>query len=90
MRHLKRQPGKVFLPRAGMGLDFGGFGKEHAVDQVIGIAKQHGIEDALVDLGRDLYAMGGNGVHPFWHVGIQDGAQPERCIGGLAVNVVEC
>src|SRR6185436_20093018 len=29
---LQRAPGKVFLPRAGMALDFGGFGKEYAVD----------------------------------------------------------
>lgn len=83
---VERKPGKIFLPRAGMGLDFGGFGKEHAVDQVIAIARRHGIADILVDLGRDIFALGGNGLHPFWHVGIQDGIQPERCVGGLAVS----
>ena len=85
-KEVERKPGKIFLPRQGMGLDFGGFGKEHAVDQLIGIARRHGIQDALVDLGRDLFAIGGNGLHPFWHVGIQDGIQPDRCIGGLAVS----
>ncbi|TDU66166.1 thiamine biosynthesis lipoprotein [Prosthecobacter fusiformis] len=83
---VERSPGKIRLPRKGMGLDFGGFGKEHAVDQIASIARQHGIEDLLVDLGRDIFAMGGNGLHPFWHVGIQDGIQTERCIGGLAVS----
>jgi thiamine biosynthesis lipoprotein len=85
-KDVQRKSGKVFLPREGMGLDFGGFGKEHAVDQIIGIAKKFGIQDILVDLGRDIFALGGNGVHPFWHVGIQDGVQPERCSGGLAVS----
>lgn len=81
-----RKQGQVFLSRPGMGLDFGGFGKEYAVDQLIAIARRHGIENALVDLGRDIYAMGGNGRHPFWHVGIQDGVATERCVGGLAVS----
>jgi FAD:protein FMN transferase len=81
-----RKPGKVFLSREGMGLDFGGFGKEYAVDQVIAIAKQHGIQDILVDLGRDIFAIGGNGVHPFWHVGIQDGIKTDQCVSRLAVS----
>ena len=83
---VKRKPGSIFLPCEGMGLDFGGFGKEYAVDQVIAIARRHGISDVLVDLGRDICALGGNGQHPFWHIGMQDGVLPERCIGGLAVS----
>jgi len=83
---VKRESGRIFLLRKGMGLDFGGFGKEYAVDQIVAIARKYEIEDLLVDLGRDIYATGGNGIHPFWHVGIQDGVQTERCIGGLAVS----
>jgi thiamine biosynthesis lipoprotein len=85
-KDVQRKPGSVFLSHEGMGLDFGGFGKEYAVDQLIAIARKHSISDALVDLGRDIFAIGGNGVHPFWHVGIQDGVQTERCTGGLAVS----
>jgi FAD:protein FMN transferase len=80
-----RRPGAVFLPEVGMGLDFGGFGKEYAVDHLIAIARRHHITDSLVDLGRDIYALGGNGTHPFWHVGIEDGCHPGRCWGGMAV-----
>lgn len=83
---LERKPGKVFLPVAGMGLDFGGFGKEYAVDQLVGIARYFGIVDALIDLGRDVYGMGGNGLHPFWHVGLEDGTKPGSCWGGVAVS----
>lgn len=85
-RKIQRKPGRVFLPQAGMGLDFGGFGKEFAVDQLVGIARGHGIQDALIDLGRDLYAIGGNGQHPFWHVGLEDARSPGTCWGGLAVS----
>lgn len=69
-----------------MGLDFGGFGKEFAVDQLVRIAREHGIQDALIDLGRDLYGSGGNGRHPFWHVGLEDARQSGACWGGLAVS----
>jgi len=85
-KEVERRPGRIFLPRVGMGLDFGGFGKEHAVDQIIAISRKHGITDILVDLGRDIFAMGGNGAHPFWHVGIQDGINTDQCVGGLAVS----
>jgi len=83
---LQRRPGAVFLPEAGMGLDFGGFGKEFAVDSLAKIARLHGIRDAIVDLGRDIFAMGGNGAHPFWHIGLEDGNKPGNCWGGLAVS----
>lgn len=83
---IQRKPGQVFLPKAGMGLDFGGFGKEFAVDQIVRIARGHGIHDALIDLGRDIYAIGGNGLHPFWHVGLDDARSPGTCWGGLAVS----
>jgi thiamine biosynthesis lipoprotein len=83
---IQRKPGRIFLPRVGMGLDFGGFGKEYAVDQLVRIAREYGIQNALIDLGRDLYAIGGNGQHPFWHVGLDDARSPGACWGGLAVS----
>jgi thiamine biosynthesis lipoprotein len=83
---VQRRANAIFLPHAGMGLDFGGFGKEYAVDQLVKIAVRHSIVDALIDLGRDIFGIGGNGIHPFWHVGIQDGIQHDKCIGGLAVS----
>lgn len=85
-KKVQRRPGAVRLPVAGMGLDFGGFGKEYAVDYLAQMARQSGITDALIDLGRDIFALGGNGAHPFWHVGIEDGLKPGNCWGGLAVT----
>jgi thiamine biosynthesis lipoprotein len=85
-RKVQRRPGAIFLPKEGMGLDFGGFGKEFAVDRVALMAQERGIKDALVDLGRDIYALGGNGVNPFWHVGIEDARRPGTCRAGLALS----
>jgi thiamine biosynthesis lipoprotein len=73
---VQRQPGKVRLPVAGMALDFGGFGKEYAVDLVSLIAKDHGIVDALVDFGHDLRASGAPPGRPAWHIGLEDPKQP--------------
>lgn len=85
-KKVERRPGAVRLPIKGMGLDLGGFGKEYAVDYLARMALQSGIHDALIDLGRDIFALGGNGTHPFWHVGIEDGCNPGQCWGGLAVS----
>src|SRR5262249_19377188 len=43
-RHVQRRAGSVFLPRPGMCLDFGGLGKEYAVDRVLGLATAHGVK----------------------------------------------
>ena len=83
---VERRPGAVRLPMAGMGLDFGGFGKEYAVDCLAGLARRSGISDVLVDLGRDIFASGGNGRQPFWHVGMEDADKPGHCWGCLAVS----
>ncbi len=85
-KKVQRRPGAVFLPERGMGLDFGGFGKEYAVDRLAQIARQHGLADCLVDLGRDLYALGTGGKFPFWHVGVENGRQPGTCWTGLGLR----
>jgi thiamine biosynthesis lipoprotein len=75
---VKREPGKVFLPEKGMALDFGGFGKEYAVDIVSLIAKDHGIMNSLVDFGHDLRATGAPPGRPAWHIGLEDPKVPGK------------
>jgi thiamine biosynthesis lipoprotein len=81
-----RAPGKVFLPEAGMALDFGGFGKEYAVDIVAQIAVEHGIANVLVDFGHDLRALGTPPGRPAWHIGLEDPANPGRSAGSIGVT----
>lgn len=75
-KKVQRAPGKVFLPEPGMALDFGGFGKEYAVDVVAQLALDHGIAQVLVDFGHDLRAIGAPPGRPAWHIGLEDPAQP--------------
>ena len=69
---VQRRPGEVFLPEPGMALDFGGFGKEYAVDVVAQLAADHGISDVLVDFGHDIRVRGKPPGRPAWHVGLED------------------
>ncbi len=99
--HVEREGSKVRLTKPGMELDFGGFGKEYAVDCAAAVLKRHGIEHALVNLGGDLYALGSRGLPEYegepWLVEIQhprpDPARPEAPLamlplarGGLATS----
>ena len=84
-KKVQRAPGKVFLPEAGMGLDFGGFGKEYAVDITAQIAVDHGILNALVDFGHDLRAVGAPPGRPAWHIGLEDPKNPGASSGSMAI-----
>jgi thiamine biosynthesis lipoprotein len=59
-----------------MALDFGGFGKEYAVDIVAQMAVDHGIPNTLVDFGHDLRALGTPPGRPAWHIGLEDPKRP--------------
>lgn len=73
---VRRAHGYIFLPHAGMALDFGGFGKEYAVDMVAHLAAALGIGAVLVDFGHDLRAIGAPPGRPAWHIGIEDPQNP--------------
>ena len=75
-KRVERDGLAVRLPEEGMGLDFGGFGKEYAVDKVYGLASKHGIQDILVNFGGDVRAGGSPANAPSWHVGVEDPCQP--------------
>ncbi len=82
---VQRAPGKVRLPEEGMCLDFGGWGKEYAVDAIAALAKAHGLTSALIDFGHDLMAVGAAPGKPGWHIGLEDPANPAGpCKGSLA------
>lgn len=76
--------GGVSLPEKGMALEIGGFGKEYAVDQVIAFAKRYEIQSCLVDLGRDVFALGEPPQGPYWVVGVEDAREEEAAAFRLA------
>lgn len=62
----------IFLPVNGMGLDFGGFGKEYAVDVVSAKLEKSGCENFLVNFGGDIFASGYASESNCWKVGIEN------------------
>lgn len=100
-QHVERRGQQVRLALPGMELDFGGFGKEYAVDRAAAVLLNHGVQHALVNLGGDLHALGERGLPDLcgapWSVHIQhprapaaDKAKPLAVLplarGGLATS----
>jgi len=56
----------------GMEIDFGGIGKEYAVDRAIDLARAHSSAPVLVNLGGDLRVSGSRQDGSAWHVAIED------------------
>jgi thiamine biosynthesis lipoprotein len=81
---VERKPGAVFLPKPGMALDLGGFGKEYAVDKVAAIAVGNRIAACLVDFGRDIHALGVPPGAPAWHIGLENPEMPGASWSSLA------
>ncbi len=73
----------IRLPSAGMEIDFGGFGKEYAVDRLIDMAVHAGVEAGLVNLGGDVRALGSGHEGRAFEVGV---AHP-RMLGKVLASV---
>lgn len=55
---IDRAAGTLGLERRGAGLDLGGIGKGWAVDRAVLALRAEGIESGLVDVGRNVFALG--------------------------------
>ena len=64
--------GTVRLGAEGMMLDLGGAAKGYAADCAVKVIRDHGIKDAILDLGGNVYAMGSSEKGTPWRIGLQD------------------
>ena len=76
----------VRLPTRGMELDFGGFGKEYAVDRAALVLKEAGVESALVNLAGDLAILGAQPDGSPWRVGIRHPRRDDALLASLPVS----
>ena len=84
-QHIRFNSNSIILP-AGMSLDFGGIGKEYAVDCAAAICKSAGITHGIIDLGGDLHVIGPQPDNRPWKVGVRNPRAPENAIAELAIT----
>lgn len=81
---------RMALTRQGMELDFGGFGKEYAVDRAVAVLASTGIAHALVNLGGDVRVIGSRNDGEPWQIGIRDprphDSAPDQCFATIPVQ----
>lgn len=70
-KRVERRERQVHLPRAGMELDFGGFGKEYAADRAMAELAEAGQLHGFVNLGGDIRVLGPRADGSAWRFGIQ-------------------
>ncbi|WP_426348861.1 FAD:protein FMN transferase [Alloiococcus sp. CFN-8] len=62
----------VFLQEEGMMLDLGSIAKGYTADVIGELLKSHGVENALIDLGGNILALGENPEGRPWKIGVQN------------------
>ena len=77
---------EVHLPRAGMELDFGGFGKEYAADRAHAVLVAGGARSGFVNLGGDIRVIGPQPDGAPWQFGIQSPRVADATPAGIALG----
>jgi thiamine biosynthesis lipoprotein len=85
-RSVQRGGRHVRLPKAGMELDFGGFGKEYAVDRALAVLASRGIESGLVNLAGDLAILGPHPGGEPWRMGIRHPRREGALVATLPIS----
>lgn len=85
-QQVQRDAQQVFLPKAGMQLDLGGFVKEHTADLIALFCQQQGVAHGLVNLGGDLAIIGPHPDGSPWHVGIRHPRNVEQAMAKIPVH----
>jgi len=77
---------RAALTRAGVAVDLGGIAKGHGVDLAAQALRDHGIFNALVNVGGDLVAMGVDENDDPWRVGVRSPDHLEQVVEVLRVS----
>lgn len=83
---VERAGATVRLPVAGMELDFGGFGKEYAVDRAALALRNAGAASALVNLAGDLAILGAQPGGEPWRLAVQHPRRDGVALATLPVS----
>lgn len=75
----------VYLPLAGMEIDFGGFGKEYAADRAAAVLLSYGVRHGFVNLGGDVVVTGPHADGEPWQLGIRHPRDDRRLLATLPI-----
>lgn len=67
-------------------MDFGAIADGYAADEVVKILKKHGIKSAIINMGGDLYCLGGNPLAKEWSIGIRNPDDKNKIIATLGIK----
>lgn len=81
---LRKGP-RVQLALAGMELDFGGIGKEYAVDRVAALLREKGVRHGLLNFAGDVHVIGPQPDGRPWMMAVQHPREPGRLLAMLPV-----
>lgn len=84
-RDIEIQDSKVRLKQPGMALHLGAIAKGYAVDRAMDTLQSSGIQNAIINAGGDLKAIGTRQDRQFWRIGIQHPRNPEKMIAAFAL-----
>ena len=70
-QYVSRRHNAIHITRAGMEIDFGGFGKEYAADRAAAVLLAHGVQHGFIDLGGDVVVTGPQQDGAPWSLGIR-------------------
>ncbi len=78
----------VFLKKTGMKLDLGSLAKGYFADKLKDLWLKNGVKNGLIDLGRNIYAIGGSesNEYKFWHIGIQNPFDEKRLVTTVEIR----
>ena len=75
MADLKFDGAKITSSNREVQIDLGGYAKGYALDRAIDILKKEGTQNALINIGGNIIALGERGNRP-WKIGIQHPRKP--------------
>ena len=75
----------VTLP-AGMQIDLAGVAKGYAVDRCVGVLKELGVTNALVNIGGNIFAFGKGPGERGWRIGIRDPRGGMETVGSFLLR----
>lgn len=76
-----QQNNSLMFNMPGVSLDFGGIGKEYAVDAVAAMMKQQGVAHGMVDIGGDISILGPHPDGEPWVVAIRHPRRTDGAVG---------